>query len=209
MSGSHCLGAAAEAGWIHSYRSGAASSASRTAAMIRQLFRGDAVLDWAESRSTPEGTAQSGQLRDVWGDIATFTYPFIKLDLKTESVNTSNSTSSFDAIELTHIIPNHVKDWENNQFHTYFSNLDNHFSPLLRIVDQKIGEIMDVDIDDDGNKLDGEELTLLHAKRINAYFASIGQPDLLGQVWPSIADPNRFSIPLDQIQVEQGSCKTQ
>ena len=171
-------------------------------AFMRQEFRVAAIYHYARGRLQPENRESPEHQSELWGDIATFISPFINLKLEIEPVKTDNSESQMDIIELTQIVPNYIKDWENKQFCTFFSDCNSIHADLLRIADPQIKEIMAINTDSNGNKLQGKKLTEFHAEQINIYFARIGQPDLLGQVWPTIADPDLISFETDQVNVD-------
>lgn len=167
--------------------------------LIRQEFRATAIAHYAEHRLKREIRELPEKIDELWGDIATHVSPYINLELEIELLNKDKPNSNFDLIELSQIIPNNIKDFENKNFAKFFSNPNSRVLHLLQIIDPKIKKIMADDTDLEGNPLQGEKLNEFHVKKVNDYFASIGQPDLLGQVWPTIGDPNKFSITSDQL----------
>jgi len=174
-------------------------------AFKRQEFRSNAIYYYVSDRLKPEHRNSQQSQDELWGDIATFISPFINFELEIDPVNTTTSNSALDIIELTQVVPNHIKDLENKQFPTYFADDNANFFHLLKIADPRIAEILNEDTDSDGTTFQGEKLEQFRVKNINDYFAQIGQPDLLGQVWPTIEDPNNFSIPLDQCNLSISS----
>lgn len=169
--------------------------------VIRQQFRADAILKWGTSRLVPSQGELLKRQTAVWGEIATFISPFIQLDLKIEPIDNTNKDLAFDIIELTQIIPQQVKDWENKEFPTYFSDRNSAFASRLKQVDPQLGKIMDNDIDENGNKLDGDELKKFHARQMSNYFKSIGQENVLEQVWPSIDNPMKFTMEFGEMRI--------
>ena len=165
-------------------------------AFMRQAFRSGAIYRYLYGRLQPQHRDSQQNQDELWGDIATFISPFIDLELEVALVKPDKSNSALDIIELTEIIPNYIKDMENKQFPTYFAKYNTQFLYFLQIADPRMAEIMSKDTDSNGTTLQSEGLEQFRIKKINEYFAQIGQPDLLGQVWPTIDYPDNSSIPL-------------
>ena len=162
----------------------------------RQRLRSEAIFRVGSLWLRQEFWNSKTQLNAIWGELALSLNSTIKLDIDIKLTRDRDRISSFNVIHLAYVIPNLIKHLENMEFPAYFCDRKSRFAHLLKIVDPQIGEIMDNELDANGNHLHGTELTKLHIEQINQYFARMGKPDLLGQVWPAIENlpPEVYSL---------------